>query len=89
MDIKKLPKKIRDELDGYEEVDDLMKIRKYDRVKYIKRDTNELKRGGLVVTGDKDKRYLVIQSVAPDKGTGRKVRFSVQFDKVWLFRKMD
>ena len=47
------------------------------------------KKGGLVVSGDINKGYLVIQSFARNYKTCKPITFSIRIDEVILFRKKD
>lgn len=83
---------IVEELEGYELIKDYKKLRRYDRVKYIRKDTGKLVRGGLVVLGDKDENgneYLVIQGFARNYKTCDPVRFTVKLSEIILFRKIE
>ncbi len=83
------PEKIVQELEGYEIVKDFKILRRYDRVKYIRKDNGSLVRGGLVVLGDLKKGYIVIQSFSKNWKTCRYMRYSITLSDVILFRKID
>ena len=83
------PEKIVQELEGYEIVKDFKILRRYDRVKYIRKDNGRLVRGGLVVLGDLKKGYIVIQSFSKNWKTCRYMRYSITLSDVILFRKID
>lgn len=82
------PQEIRSDLKGYEMVKDVSTLRKLDRVKYLRKDTGAYHKGGLVVTGDKNKGYIVIQSFVRNYKTCQPIKFSLKLDDVVLFRKV-
>ena len=83
------PQEIAEDLEGYELIKDVKKLRIYDRVKYLRKDTGKYVKGGLVVMGDFDKGFLVIQSFMKNYKTCKPIRFSINFNDVVLFRKID
>ncbi len=83
------PTKIAEELSGYEIVKDYKTLRKYDRIKYIRKDTGRYVRGGLVIIGDLKKGYIVMQSFQKNWKTCRYMRYSVTLSDVILFRKIE
>jgi len=78
---------IKEELEGYELVKDYKRLRRYDRVKYLRRDTGRFVRGGIVILGDLKKGYIVIQSFSKNWKTCKNMRYSVTLSEVILFRK--
>lgn len=80
---------ISKDLLGYELVKDYKTLRKYDRIKYIRRDTGRYMKGGLLVLGDLSKGYVVLQSFQRDWRTCKYFRFSITLSDVILFRKKD
>jgi len=83
------PSEIAKELEGYELVKDPLTLRRYDRVKYIRKDTGKYVRGGLVILGDYKKGYIVIQGFSKNYKTCKPFRYSVTLSEVILFRKKD
>ncbi len=83
------PGEIVEDLEGYEIVKDVKTLRKLDRIKYLRKETGEYKKGGLVVMGDRKDGYIVIQSFARNYKTCRPIRFSIKLDEVILFRKKE
>ena len=81
-----LPEDIRKELEDYELVEDYSTLAKYDRIKYIRKDTGEFKKGGLIVGSSKD-RYLKISSYNRNPNTGQRFIYLVDIDKIILFKK--
>ena len=69
------PKKISEDLDGYELVKDYFTLRRYDRVKYIRKDSGKYVKGGIIVLRD----YK----------TCKPFHYSVTLSDVILFRKKD
>ena len=82
------PEKIREELFGYELVKDYKTLRRYDRVKYLRKDTGRFVRGGLVVLGDLKKGYIVIQGFSRNYKTCKLMRYSITLSEVILLRKI-
>ena len=80
------PQEIAEKLEGYELVKDIKTLRRYDRVKYIDKKNGLLRGGGLVVLGDIEKNYLVIESFSRDYKTCKKKRYSVNLDNIILFK---
>ncbi len=80
------PQEIAEDLEGYELVKDVKTLRRYDRVKYIDKRNGLLRGGGLVVLGDQDKNYLVIQSFQRNYKTCKPMRYSINLNNVILFR---
>ena len=83
------PQEVAEDLQGYEMVKDVGTLRKLDRVKYLRKDTGAYHKGGLVVTGDKKKGYIVIQSFARNYKTCQPIKFSVKLNDIVLFRKIE
>ena len=82
-------KEIAEDLAGYEIVKDYKKLRKYDRIKYIRKDTGMYVKGGLIVLGNLEEGYIVIQSFQRNWKTCEYFKFSVTLSDVILFRKKD
>ena len=82
-------KMIYDDLLGYELVKDYFTLRRYDRVKYIRKDSGKYVKGGIIVLGDYKKGYIVIQSFSKNYKTCKPFRYSVTLSEVILFRKKD
>jgi hypothetical protein len=80
------PSEILEDLTDYELIKDISVLRKLDRIKYIRKSTGEYKKGGLVVSGDKKKGYIVIQSFARNWKTCQPIKFSVKLSDIILFR---
>lgn len=75
-----------EDLLDYEKVEDFDKLCKFDRIKYIRKDTGEYRKGGLLLSGSREKNYLLIESFSLDWRTCKKLRFIVPLDKVVVFR---
>lgn len=76
------------ELEGYEFIQDYSKLKLYDRVKYIRKDTGKLVRGGLVILVNKNEQFIVIQGFVRDYKTCEPIRFSVKLSDILLFKKI-
>ncbi len=83
------PNEIAKDLEGYELVKDYRTLREYDRIKYLRKDTGTYVRGGLLILGNLDKGYIVLQSFQRNWKTCKYFRFSVTLSDVILFRKKD
>ena len=83
------PQKIGKDLEGYELVKDPLTLIRYDRVKYIRKDSGKYVKGGQVVLGDYKKGYIVIEGFGRDYKTCKRIRYSVTLSEVILFRKKD
>lgn len=83
------PIEIKEDLKGYELVKQLEDMKPWDRIKYIRRDSFDYKKGGLVKYVDKRGRYIVVQSFAKNHRTCSQITFSIKFDEVIIFRKID
>ena len=83
------PTEIAYDLEGYELVKDPLTLRRYDRVKYVRKDNGKYVKGGLVILGDYKKGYIVIEAFGKDYKPCKRMRYSVTLSEVILFRKKD
>ena len=83
------PQEIAEKLEGYELVKDIKTLRRYDRVKYLDKKSGILRGGGLLVLGDIEKGYIVIQSFSKNYKTCKPFRYSVTLSNIILFRKKE
>ena len=83
------PQEIAEDLIGYEMIDDYRTLRKFDRVKYIRKDTGEYRKGGLLLGGSAEKGTILIETFARDWRTCKKMKFTVRLDDIILFRMVE
>jgi len=80
---------IAKDLEGYELIKDYKILRRYDRIKYLRKDTGRYVKGGLLVLGNLKKGYIVLESFQQNWKTCKPFRFSVTLSDVILFRKIE
>lgn len=83
------PDEIFDELKGYciiKYKKDLAKIPQWSSIKYIDKDKQEYRRGGLLFSKHLTKGYIVLQSVYTKRG--KPIRWSVQLKNSVIFYKL-
>lgn len=85
----KTPEEVSEDLKGYEMVNNISNVEKNDRIKYIKKDTGEYKKGGYVLNVDENNGYIVVKGFANNYKNCKYFNFSLQFDKIILFKKSD
>lgn len=83
------PQDIAEDLSGYEMIKDYKTLCRYDRIKYLRKDTGRYVKGGLLLSGDIKKGYIVLQSFQRNWKTCKYFTFSVTLSDVILFRKKD
>lgn len=81
------PSEIIEDLEGYELVKDVRKLRKMDRIKYLRKDGGGYKKGGLVLIVNKEGGYIVVQGFGRNWRTCKPITFSLQIEEVIIFRK--
>lgn len=81
------PNEIVKDLEGYSRIDRINDLEEWDRIKYLRKDTLEYRKGGWIVKVDKKKNYIVLEGFFRDWKTCRNMRFSINFDQVIIFRK--
>lgn len=84
-----MPESIAADLRDYDLIRQVSELRRYDRIRYIRKDTGKYVKGGIVVHGDVDEfgvHYLIVQAFGREWGKCRKIRYRINYKDVILFR---